>query len=80
MGKYNAWDNIGAAALLYWQLILERDDLKASIAYNEATDQHHAPDGPDYELLQSITNLLAALNDYVGADDLQKYLPSSVQH
>lgn len=66
--SYNALDNQKTAAELKQQLILERDDIRSSLEYNEATGGQNWTYS-DSELveveLNIIARLIAALANYV---------------
>jgi len=65
---YNALDNQRAAENLRRQLIMERDDIKASMEYNEATGGQNWT-FQDSELveveLQIIARLINSLSNYL---------------
>jgi hypothetical protein len=65
---YNALDNQKTAADLRQQLILERDDIRASLEYNEATGGQNwtYSDSELVEIeLNIIAKLIAALGNYL---------------
>lgn len=67
MMSYNALDNQKLAEELKQQLILERDDIRSSLEYNEATGGQNwtYSDSETIEIeLNIIARLIAALGNY----------------
>jgi hypothetical protein len=72
MMPYNALDNRQKAIDLREKMILEREDLRSSMEYEQATGQSNNSYGDleHYDIeMEVISRLIAALHNYIGRED-----------